>query len=470
MKLTFLLLLIPSVSFALVRPIKTAFDEDDAVSINRNFRDLSNQITNTNSDIRILRERSSFVNVKDSPYNAVGDGSTDDLTSIQAALNTGLNVFIPTGTYKLTNNIYPVSNGQIIQGAGRDTTLKFYHATSNPPGIASAGRSHLTIRDLNIDGSNLVFDVAARGAIHLGDGTTCDHNLIENIHILNWQGVGVLLSGVKDTTVKDCYVYRSYEHSFYLAGGTRCVIDGNRVEGAGYNSGTSDMAMKVATFQNSSIVNNIILDSTSTAVQFQAGCNGTIFANNQIINTGASGAQLLNVASGEFGLTIIGNYLKRTDAAVAMKAENADRIKIAYNMFDLPSGAGGLEAYSASLTNSVIMGNVFKGGGNATGINLSSSSVKNSVSFNVFEDFSTGIAIAFDTNTSSNTAIGNIYTDVGTRVSNSGSANMVIDFIGSKPFFNQTAGVLILKSPDGTCSSCGPDNTDTWACSSVTCP
>jgi hypothetical protein len=41
---------------------------------------------------------------------------------------------------------------------------------------------------------------------------------------------------------------------------------------------------------------------------------------------------------------------------------------------------------------------------------------------------------------------------------------------GGDVYLNQTSGRLILKSPDGTCSSCGPDNADTWSCSSVTCP
>lgn len=37
-------------------------------------------------------------------------------------------------------------------------------------------------------------------------------------------------------------------------------------------------------------------------------------------------------------------------------------------------------------------------------------------------------------------------------------------------YINKTSGKLILKSADGTCSSCGPDNSDVWSCSSVACP
>ncbi len=37
-------------------------------------------------------------------------------------------------------------------------------------------------------------------------------------------------------------------------------------------------------------------------------------------------------------------------------------------------------------------------------------------------------------------------------------------------YINVTGSRIIMKSPDGTCSACGPDNADAWACVSVTCP
>ena len=43
------------------------------------------------------------ISVKD--FGAVGDGSTDDTTSIQAAINTGKAVFFPAGTYKITSTL-----------------------------------------------------------------------------------------------------------------------------------------------------------------------------------------------------------------------------------------------------------------------------------------------------------------------------------------------------------------------------
>lgn len=55
------------------------------------------------------------VNVMD--YGATGDGSTDDTSAIQAALDTRQNVYIPAGTYKTSATLSPY-RGQVIFGEG----------------------------------------------------------------------------------------------------------------------------------------------------------------------------------------------------------------------------------------------------------------------------------------------------------------------------------------------------------------
>ena len=58
------------------------------------------------------------VSVKD--FGAVGDGVADDTAAIQAALNTGKRVFIPSGTY-LCNVV--ATNKTIVEGEGSTTTI-----------------------------------------------------------------------------------------------------------------------------------------------------------------------------------------------------------------------------------------------------------------------------------------------------------------------------------------------------------
>lgn len=66
---------------------------------------------------RMLKDRfADVVNVKD--FGAVGDGVTDDTEAIQAAIDSGKNVFIPMGVYLCGRELELKTKGQVITGAG----------------------------------------------------------------------------------------------------------------------------------------------------------------------------------------------------------------------------------------------------------------------------------------------------------------------------------------------------------------
>ena len=57
------------------------------------------------------------VSIKD--FGAVGDGVADDTVAVQAAINTGKNVYVPRGdTYAITGNVTGFANNQLIYGGG----------------------------------------------------------------------------------------------------------------------------------------------------------------------------------------------------------------------------------------------------------------------------------------------------------------------------------------------------------------
>ena len=62
-----------------------------------------------------------FVSVKD--FGAVGDGTTDDTSAIQSALNTGRVVLLPAGTYKVTSTLNITVNGTGLVGEGKKSVI-----------------------------------------------------------------------------------------------------------------------------------------------------------------------------------------------------------------------------------------------------------------------------------------------------------------------------------------------------------
>jgi hypothetical protein len=80
------------------------------------------------------------VNVKD--YGAVGDGTTDDTTAMQAAITavatTGQGLYIPAGTYIITSVLTSAGNLNMF-GEGEKSVLDFSEITSSSSGITVTG-------------------------------------------------------------------------------------------------------------------------------------------------------------------------------------------------------------------------------------------------------------------------------------------------------------------------------------------
>jgi len=74
------------------------------------------------------------VNVKDEPFGALGDGVTDDTAAIQLALNTGLDIIIPSGTYLVSTTLNFSAEGQSLIGQGSPTLKSNGLVVANPNG------------------------------------------------------------------------------------------------------------------------------------------------------------------------------------------------------------------------------------------------------------------------------------------------------------------------------------------------
>jgi nitrous oxidase accessory protein NosD len=97
------------------------------------------------------------VSVKDPAFGAVGDGTTDNTTAIQAAATAaaGGTLLIPLGTYKVTATVTIPSN-TTVRGEGHGSIVKLTGtATANifKNSDFVAGNTDITVQDLTIDRS-----------------------------------------------------------------------------------------------------------------------------------------------------------------------------------------------------------------------------------------------------------------------------------------------------------------------------
>jgi hypothetical protein len=203
------------------------------------------------------------INVLD--YGAVGDGTTDDTTALQAALNavstTGETVFFPAGTYLLdTTTPLFVKSNTWVKGAGIGATTILHpksHAFRNETYASGGPNTDITISDMTFDANNL------------------------------WVGA-VIMSGVSRVIVERIHVYNDYT-----------ATTGNAIAFA--SSASQDCEdLKVA---------NCILDTIDYGVNLDATL-GTIrrvaIANNSITPGWGSGIATQRHVE---GVTITGNSI-----------------------------------------------------------------------------------------------------------------------------------------------------------------
>ncbi len=113
-----------------------------------------------------------FYNVK--VYGAVGDGSNDDTTAIQAAINAvptfGGVVFFPSGAYKITSSLTIAKDGVVLQGSGGGTFTTTEESRKGVTRIITATGGTFT------DGYAIIVRKAAAGG-------TCGHVGIKDIQV-----------------------------------------------------------------------------------------------------------------------------------------------------------------------------------------------------------------------------------------------------------------------------------------------
>lgn len=140
---------------------------------------------------RPIRDKlADVVSVKD--FGAVGDGLVDDTVALQSALSQARSVYVPPGTYKITNTL-TVTYGQTLTGAGQSAVIRG----------ASNGFDLLHLPDGYATVSGLRLEKGLAGARLFGRDGPCVQNALTDLTF--WEPVyGLVLDGYASTE-RPCY-------------------------------------------------------------------------------------------------------------------------------------------------------------------------------------------------------------------------------------------------------------------------
>ncbi len=151
-----------------------------------------------------------FYNVKTSTYGAVGNGTTDDTASIQAAINAaddaGGIVLLPAGTYKITSAL-SVPHNVSVWGSGADCTSVVMDAASGSA-FTLAGTTGAKYRRQVLQDFRLSY---AQANTSVMVAYTDPYALLQRLHIISGNGHGVPVKNTGtpadyDLAVRDCYI------------------------------------------------------------------------------------------------------------------------------------------------------------------------------------------------------------------------------------------------------------------------
>lgn len=358
-----------------------------------------------------------------SDFGAAGDGSTNDTNAIQAALDSGKNVYFPPGNYRVDEQLIVTHSRQLIFGlgglrAGAENTgnlvarlftnmenralfkveshmVTFTGLYLEGPGRKDKDRPNRDITAIefrkrantdDVDGRVLecFFRKYVTGIRVVGRGLRAEHNAFASISEgiqLAWPEAGVVRGDEHDPfKLQDlpCGM-----RAFFLtnnrvhACSTFLVNEGSRSQHLLWGLVLTNNLVDVgdALFRGgaiySTISNNMIAHSNKTVISFSGACHHTVIANNII-----SGHHQLADKQPAFGirfqndchdLTIANNTFANTRShALLFEADRQNYVTIQGNSFDnigTNNRTANVIRFTKPAGDFAITGNTFKPGG-----------------------------------------------------------------------------------------------------------
>lgn len=250
------------------------------------------------------------VSVKD--FGATGDGSTDDTTAIQAALDSGnKNIYFPSGIY-IAHDLTVTNTDILMFGTG---TIKL-KGSNNYPILLATSAHNLKIIDLTFDGNRTV---AGTGTFAVQLVTTTDATF-ERVNFVNTKG-GLYLQQSPDTIIS---CQRSFDFTETQVEITDLSHRTRVVNSFFDDNGNMPQALHVIDCEATTadllecLVTGCVVQSVGTPVQFTGAyvkrceVRGNQLRNNSTSGQG-NGIKMDNVGA---GCVVDGNYIYFTNYGI----------------------------------------------------------------------------------------------------------------------------------------------------------
>jgi parallel beta-helix repeat protein len=174
----------------------------------------------------------SYLNVKQDPYNAVGDGVTDDYLAINQALTdaaSGLGVYFPSGIYLISQPLTVSGACSLLGDNPFESVIRLDPAASGAYVMQVPSNSNIT--RLGFDGAmNLGVQPIPVGRIGLQISSAGGVSL-NGCAVSNCSGSGIQATGCFAILVRDCVVANCGGYGIQANSSPKSVIIGNRVQG-----------------------------------------------------------------------------------------------------------------------------------------------------------------------------------------------------------------------------------------------
>jgi len=289
-----------------------------------------------------------IVNVLD--FGAVGDGATDDSTSIASAIATGKDVFIPGGLTFLTTAQTISTAKQRVYGAG---CLKLKNTTNQSVLIVAA--ADVRIEGIEIDGNRAnqtviataptAAETALGSGISISDGY--DRIRITGCYIHDSRLAGVGFQGNSD----DCWIddnrIEDTGHTgvYFCDSAKPCLnphIGGNRIKGMGKQAASSDGIGTVGIQHGTITGNRVKADETTgngiSGIALEAACHYTTITGNTILGVSIVGTTAMSgiQVNDSHHVTVSANTIKKCNIGVDVHGAVANTydISIVGNILD----------------------------------------------------------------------------------------------------------------------------------------